>query len=326
MINPAIEKAYKILNKKELEKELILELSNLKGTDIPDLISLANKVKETYQIKSHSCTIVNAKSGKCSENCSFCAQSSFHNTEIESYPLLSGAEILEKAKEAYNSGIRKFGIVTSGRGYQKVTPELKKILASVDEIYQVLPDLEVCLTIGALSEEVVKLLADHKVKNYNINFQTNPAKYEKLVSTTHQFQEKTDTIKYLQKYGLKVCTGGILGLGEAMEDRIEMAYAIKKADVDRIPLNILIPIKGTPLEKQKHLSPTEIAVTFALFRLINPAKTIIFTAGRETIMKDFQALLMLAGANGIMTGGYLTTRGRSVKEDSTFLDNMESFK
>jgi biotin synthase len=181
------------------------------------------------------------------------------------------------------------------------------------------------VSIGILSRETAKLLAEHHTWRYNMNLQTNPARYHELIADTHTIDDKIATIKHLQSFGVTNCTGGILGLGETWQDRVEMAFAIKELNVDGIPLNVLLPIKGTPLEKYPIMRPVDVAKAFALFRLVNPTKMIKFAAGRETVMKDFQGLLMLAGANSLMTGGYLTTRGRSVEEDQVFIGHLQEF-
>ncbi|MPM55741.1 Biotin synthase [bioreactor metagenome] len=158
-----------------------------------------------------------------------------------------------------------------------------------------------------------------------MNLQTNPDRYAELIASTHSVVAKIQTICYLQKYGVSICCGGIFGLGESWEDRVKMAVACRDLEVDGIPLNVLLPIKGTPLENLPVMEPAEVAKAFAIFRLVNPAKMLKFAAGRETTMKDFQGLLMLAGMNSMITGGYLTTRGRSVAEDREFLERLARF-
>ncbi len=158
-----------------------------------------------------------------------------------------------------------------------------------------------------------------------MNIQVNPLRYQELIATTHLVDDRIKTVKLLKKHGIKACTGGILGVGERMEDRIEMAYVLKDLEVDVIPLNVLIPIAGTPLEHQKPLPASEIVKTFAIFRLVHPNKIIKFATGRESCMKDFQSLILLSGANGFLTGGYLTTRGRGSDEDLRLLEDLEGF-
>lgn len=324
-INASIQKAYTVLEGNQLDRLLVDQLAVIKGADILDLLSLANKVRIKFAPKEHVCTILNAKSGQCGEDCRFCAQSGHNNAEVDVYPLISKDEILKKAETAYATGIRSFGIVTSGTGFKKRTATFNEIIKAIDLIHNKLPDLNVCASLGILSEETVRDLADRNIVHYNINLQTEPSRYKELIATTHDINERIETIRLLQKHKIKVCCGGILGLGETMSDRIKMAYALRDLDVDVIPLNILVPIKGTPLEKQAHVSVSEAAIAFSLFRLINPRKTIKFAAGRETVMKDFQGLLMLAGANGMLTGGYLTTRGREVSEDIRFMKELDGF-
>ena len=325
-ISPAVAAAYKVLDGKTLSEAEAMALTELSGNDILDLVSLANKVRDKFAPKIVPCSIINAKSGVCSQNCKFCAQSGHHRTEIESYPLLDTEKIVGSARTVYEQGVRSFGIVTSGYGYLKADdPEFRKILDAMDRLHAEFPDLKICVSLGILSEETAKALAEHGAYRYNMNLQTNPERYAELISDTHTIEEKIRTIKYLQKYGVSICCGGIFGLGESWRDRVKMAFACRELDVDGIPLNVLLPIPGTPLEKRPVMSPAEVAKAFAIFRLVNPAKTIKFAAGRETIMKDFQGLLMLAGMNSLITGGYLTTRGRSVAEDKKFLLDLNGF-
>ena len=325
-ISPSVETAYKVLDGETLAESEAMALTGLAGNDILDLVSLANKVRDKFAPRIVPCSIINAKSGVCSQNCRFCAQSGHHHTGIETYSLLDAEKIAGAARSVYSQGVRSFGIVTSGYGYlKKDDPEFRKILAAMDIIRRELPGLNLCVSLGVLSEETAKLLAEHGAYRYNMNLQTNPERYAELISDTHSIGEKIRTIKYLQKYGVTICCGGIFGLGETWADRVKMAFACRELDVDGIPLNVLLPIPGTPLENRPVLHPAEAAKAFAVFRLVNPSKMIKFAAGRETAMKDFQGLLMLAGMNSFITGGYLTTRGRSVEEDKIFLRNLTDF-
>ncbi|URA09215.1 biotin synthase BioB [Thermospira aquatica] len=325
-MNQDILRSYKILDGEDLSMTEILALSKIGGEDLLDLVSLSYKVQKKYSPSIHLCTISNAKSGLCSENCSFCAQSSFHHTDIATYPLLSFKEIFQQAEKAYQNGIRHFGIVTSGYGYQKVNEEFQTILHIIEKVKKDFPDMEICASLGVLSEETAELLVRAGIVEYNHNLQVNPEKYSTLISSTHSINERIQTIKILKKYPVRVCSGGILGVGETMEDRIKLAFLLKNLNVDIIPLNVLIPIKGTKLEGQQKISPLEVVKTFALFRLIVKDKVIKFAAGRETIMKDFQGLIMLAGANGFLTGGYLTTKGRRSEDDKEFLEALYEFQ
>lgn len=326
LLNPLIVNAGKVLDGELLSREEAFALAeNINQEDLPDLLALANRVRKKFAPEIHACSIINAKSGRCSQNCRFCAQSVHYDTGIETYGLLSPEEVLAAAQKVYVCGIRRFGYVTSGCGYLAVDDEFRRILATLDLLHEQLPDMELCVSIGILSDQTARLLAEHHTFRYNMNLQTSPARYAGLVADTHSFQEKINTIGLLKKYGVSNCTGGILGLGESWADRIDLAFAIRELDVEGIPMNVLLPVKGTPLEKQPLLPAAEVAKAFALFRLINPAKMIKFAAGRETVMKDFQGLLMLSGASGIITGGYLTTRGRSIDEDLQMIRQLDQF-
>ena len=326
MLNPLIENAYKVLNGQSITREEALEIAEkISGEDILDLISLANKIRKKYAREIVPCSILNAKSGLCHENCRFCAQAAAHDTGIQTYPLLNQAEVLEAAGKAYENGVRAFGYVTSGYGYKTNTPEFQAILDTLDAIHDRYPEQKLCVSIGILSRETAELLAKHHTWRYNMNLQTAPARYAELISRKHTIEDKIQTIRYLQEFGVTICCGGIFGLGENWGDRIDMAFAVRELGVEGCPLNILLPIKGTPLENQPRVSPADAAKAFALFRLVNPEIMIKFAAGRETTMKDFQGLLMLSGLNSMITGGYLTTRGRSVEDDQAFIRQLESF-
>ncbi len=326
-VHHAIEAAAKVLDGEVLSEAEALDLAlGVHGCDILDLVSLANKVRDRFAPEIIACSIVNAKSGKCSQNCRFCSQSAHHSTEIETYPLLPVEEILAGARAAFASGVRAYGIVTSGIGYTEVEdPEFRRILDIMDRLHAELPELKLCISIGILSEATAQKLAEHHAWRYNMNLQTAPERYRELISSTHTIEEKIRTIRYLQQYGVTICCGGIIGLGEDWRDRVSLALAVRELGVEGVPLNVLLPIPGTPLEKLPVMAPADVAKCFAIFRLINPDKTIKFTAGRETAMKDFQGLLMLAGPNSLMTGGYLTTRGRSVTEDQTMIRQLGDF-
>ena len=325
-LNPLIENAYKVLYGGSLTKPEALALAEgIEGEDILDLISLANKVRHKFAGPVMACSILNAKSGLCRQNCRFCAQAEAHHTGIETYPLLSKEEILSAAAVAAENGVYSFGIVTSGYGYKQPTPEFSRLLETMDEIHEKFPQLKLCVSVGILSRETAKLLADHHCWRYNMNLQTSPERFGELITKEHSVQEKIDTIKFLQEFGVTICCGGIFGLGETWKDRIDMAFAVRELEVDGSPLNVLLPIKGTPLENMPVMAPHEVAKAFAVYRLVNPKLMIKFAAGRETVMKDFQGLLMLSGLNAVITGGYLTTRGRSVEDDRKFLEQLKCF-
>ncbi len=329
-LHPDIEKAYRVLDTGEpISFELASVLGQLPESEVLDLVSLANKVKNRYVAGNgeglHACSIMNAKSGVCGENCRFCAQSKHNSADVEVYGLVDDARVLEQARVLHGQGIERFGIVTSGYGYRKVTPEFKRILGMIDLLHRELPGLQVCASLGVLGEEPVAELARHGIANYNINIQVEPGRYRELIADTHSIDERIETIRRLRAHGVAVCCGGIIGTGETMQERIGMIFALQALDVTVIPLNVLVPIDGTPLEGAGPVSVPDLAKTFALCRLAHPSKIIKFAAGRETVMKDFQGLLMLAGANGFLTGGYLTTRGRDIEADRQLAGQIGRF-
>jgi biotin synthase len=328
-LHPQIAAAYRVLETGQpITYTEALQLAELPGEAAIDLASLANKVKNRYGSGPealHACSIMNAKSGVCGENCRFCAQSRHNHADIEVYDLVNEESVLIEARNCFSAGISHFGIVTSGYGYKKITPEFQRVLDMIDRLHVELPELSVCASLGMLGEEPAEALAAHGIAHYNINIQVAPDKYHSLIADTHSVEERIETIKLLRKNNISVCCGGIMGVGESMQDRIAMIFALQELDVSVIPLNVLVPIEGTPLAGKEPVSVAEIVKTFAICRLAHPDKVIKFAAGRETIMKDFQGLLMLSGANGYLTGGYLTTRGRDIADDQRFAAQIASF-
>ncbi|MGB2630547.1 MAG: biotin synthase BioB [Candidatus Omnitrophota bacterium] len=288
------------------------EIENILNMPLDRLLLKAGQVRrENASTEIELCGIVNAKSGRCGEDCKFCAQSARHNTDIPEYSLKSKDEIVNAAKKAQENGAAKFGIVTSGN--RLTLDEVKEVAEAVKEIADNL-EITPCASLGALDEESFTILKDAGLVRYHHNIETSERFYPSIVST-HEYSERVGTVKMAKKAGLEVCSGGIIGLGETWQDRMDMALLLKELDVDSVPLNFLVPIKGTPMEGVEKMSPMDAIKTIALFRIILPDKTIKIAAGRESVLKDYQALIYMAGANGMMIGGYLTVRGRSVDED-----------
>ena len=284
------------------------------------LILLANEERERRAGgKIELCSITNAKSGRCSEDCRFCAQSIYYNTKISVYPLKSKDELIAEAKRAKEIGAERFSIVTSGKGLGR--QEVEKIAEVITTIKEKI-GLSSCASLGILDTKSLVLLKDAGLNRYHHNIETSRQFYPNIV-TTHTFDDRIKTIQAAREAGLEVCSGGIIGLGESEEDRISMALTLKELDVDSIPINILVPLKGTPLEKIKTISIAEILRTIAIFRLITGNRTIRIAAGRESVLKDFQGLAFMAGANGMMIGGYLTVRGRSPQDDLAMAEEIK---
>ena len=287
---------------------------------LADLIKKADEERRRYPSSLDVCTITNAKSGLCSEDCKFCAQSSHHSADIEVYPLKTKAAMIEEAKTAKMNGAKRFGIVTSGNTLTE--DELKTIEETYIEIRRNAIEIQLCVSLGALSIEQLKRLKAAGLERYHHNIESSRNFYPKIVST-HTFDERVATIKAAKAAGLEVCSGGIIGLGESWQDRIDMALTLKELDVDSVPINILVPVKGTAMEDAHFITPIDAVRTIAIFRIALGGKTIKVVAGRETVMKDYQAMCFAAGANGMLIGGYLTTRGRSVEEDKKFIREIE---
>jgi len=298
-----------------------VDIDFLLNTPLLELISFANKIRE-YAIgsKFELCSIINAKSGSCSEDCKFCAQSSCYNTDISTYPLKDKNEIVDAAKQAKKIGAKNFGIVTSGNRLND--KELNTIASAISQIKSEI-GIEVCGSLGALQKSQLSMLKDAGLSLYHHNIETSARFYPHIVST-HSFEERVNTIKAAGQVGLEVCSGGIIGMGETWQDRIDMALLLKELDVDSVPLNLLVPIKGTPMESFETISCTDAVRTICIFRILLKDKTIKIAAGRETVLKDFQSMGFTAGANGMLIGGYLTVKGRAVEEDQKLVEETKS--
>ena len=255
------------------------------NTPLEELIFRANEVrKKCTGNKLELCSILNARSGLCTEDCKFCAQSARHHADIPTYPLKGKKEIVEAAQKARVIGAEKFGIVTSGN--RLTDSEVNVVAQAISEIKDGI-GIAVCASLGAMEKSQLQLLKKAGLSRYHHNIETSRRFYPRIVST-HSFDERINTINSARQVGLEVCSGGIIGMGETWQDRIDMAYTLKKLDVDSVPLNILIPIKGTPLESAGLVSADDAIRTICIFRIILKDKIIKIAAGREATFKDSQ--------------------------------------
>lgn len=302
----------KALSERNIDFDDAIRLFNI-GQDKPfELLAYATEVTQFYKGKKISfCSIINAKSGLCPEDCKFCAQSSHYNTDAEIYPLLSKEIIIERAQQAKEDGVHMFGIVTSGTQIE-TDEEWKTIEEAVKKINEI--GIKPCGSLGMLDKERAKRLKKAGLFRYHHNLETARSNFSSIC-TTHDYEEDIETIKNAKEAGLSTCCGGIIGLGETMEQRIELALTIKELDVDSVPINILNPIKGTPLEHRPLLSPMEVLITISVFRFILPDKDIKVCGGKEKNLRQVLPLAIVAGCNSLMTGNYLTTPGRNAKAD-----------
>ena len=297
------------------------ELAQLPEKDTMDLLFCAHKIKKMREEKETIlCSIINAKSGFCTEDCAFCAQSSHHKTEINTYPLLDEEKIVRSAMELKRGGATRYSMVTSG--YMLREDELDIICHSAAAIARE-TDLTVCASLGMLTEATARRLKEVGIAVYHHNLETARSFFDK-VCTTHDYEDDVLTVKIAKAAGMKVCSGGILGLGETWEQRVELALTLRDLDVDGIPINFLNPIPGTRMENRPLLKPLEALKCIAIFRFINPDKNILICGGREVTLRDYQSWAMLAGANGLMIGNYLTTQGRNIKTDTDMVKDHQA--
>lgn len=284
------------------------------------LMAAADKIRKTFcGDQMRFCSDVNARSGRCTENCKFCAQSGWYHTGVKEYPLRSPEDLLREAKQAEAYGAERFGIVTSGRG-QSDPVQFASIVEAVKRITKE-TKLSVCCSLGLLTEEQLKTLKAAGCQRIHCNLETAKRHFP-AICTTHTYEEKEAHIRRIQQAGLEVCSGGIFGLGETEEDRIDMAFALREHHVTSVPLNIFNPIPGTPFGKNKPPKPIEILRMFAMYRFILPHVIMRVCAGRENSLRDMQAFALSAGLNGAMIGGYLTIAGRSPERDKQMAVDM----
>ena len=295
------------------------KLLNTSHADLVYLIAVAHSIRRHFFGDNVGiCTIINAKSGRCSEDCAFCAQSAHYKGKCEIYPLIEGERIVHAAIDAAARGIQRFSIVTSGRGLGK--KDFKKVIESVKTIRQETP-LQVDCSLGILPPEQATALKDAGVERYHHNLETAPSFFDKIC-TTHSIAEKITTLNVMKNAGLSLCSGGILGLGESPEQWLEMIFVLRDIGVACIPVNILNPRPGTPLENLKPPTPLEVLKILAIMRLIVPETEIRLAGGREVNLRDFQAAAYWAGITGMIVGGYLTTGGRVLEQDLQMLNDL----
>lgn len=286
-----------------------------------ELIRQANAIRRQYAGDDlHLCAIVNAKSGLCGEDCKFCAQSARHNTGVQVYGLMDCDQIVQAADDARKIGAVRFGIVTSGN---KLTcDEIDRLVKTISRIKTEVP-IGICGSLGALDESDLSRLKQAGLSRYHHNIETSRRFYPHIVST-HLFDERLDTIRAAKRAGLEVCSGGIIGMGETRADRIDMAYTLSELNVDSVPLNILVPIPGTAIVGVDPLTIEEIIRTICIFRIILKDKAIEVAAGRELCLKDRQIEAFLAGANGMIVGGYLTVKGADPLAERKLIDEIKT--
>ena len=294
-------------------------LSLMRSLSLEDLCALAHALRLRYQGKRvDMCSIMNARSGKCGEDCKWCSQSRFHHTDIEVYPLVDAESALREAVHNASKGVSRFSLVTSGRTLSPADTE--RICAIYRRIGSECP-IKLCASLGLLNHEQLFQLKESGVTRYHCNLETAPS-YFPQVCTTHTIEEKLQTIEWAREAGLEICSGGIIGMGETWEDRIDMAVSLFECGVDSIPINSLMPIKGTPLENLERISEPDILRTVALFRYINPTADIRLGAGRALLTNDGE-LAFESGVSATITGNMLTTVAcATIRSDKKMLEGI----
>ncbi len=312
----------KAVTNQPLSYEEGCRLIQAEGADILDLISSANRVRLHYFGNEISlCAISNAKSGDCSENCSFCSQSAYHGTDIDTYPLTSSETLVSEAKTAAAQNAEAFGVVVAWWGLRE-GPDLDAILERIRSLSSA-GHLRTDASLGIIpNQKIADQLKEAGLATYNHNLETARSFFPN-VCTTHSYDERLKTIEYCKAAGIGICSGGIFGMGESLEQRIELAVALQKLDVDVVPLNFLNAIKDTPFEDLPPLRPMEILKIIAVYRLMLPSKDIMTAGGREVHLRDLQSWMFTAGASHTLIGSYLTTSGRRSEDDLRMIEDLD---
>jgi biotin synthase len=317
----SLETARKALldERRPLTKQEALDVARLPLDELPKLIALAHEVRLAYmgdEVELES--LINAKSGGCPEDCTFCSQSARYTTEVDRYPILEIDEVVDAAKATVAEGATQFCIVVAVRGPDERL--LNRVIECVDAVHEQ-TGLEVAVSLGLLEPGQAERLAAAGVKRYNHNLEAPRAVFGQIC-TTHSYEDRVETATRAKEAGMELCSGGIIGMGETLEQRVDFAFELAALEPCEVPLNMLDPRPGTPLEEQGLLDPREALQAIALFRLILPSAWLRLAGGRERVLGELQAMGMYAGANALIVGNYLTTTGRAPEEDRTMLEAL----
>lgn len=297
------------------------ELLNLYSKDLNELIDIASIItKENFNNTVEFCSIISAKTGKCQENCKYCSQSAHNKANIHIHPLLEVEEVRKAAISAKENGATRFCIVTSGRAPEG--EDFEKIIEMIRAVKEI-EGVHSCCSLGILSEEQVKRIKEAGVERYNHNINTAES-YHNDICTTHTFEDRVNTVKLIQKYGMEACTGVIIGMGETREQRAEMALELAELNPKSVPINFLNPIEGTPLENtESAIDEEEILRTICIFRIAMPKALLRYAGGRTTrFSEEYQKLGLKAGINALLVGNYLTTTGSTPENDNKLVEEQ----
>jgi len=313
--------AEKVLARRNITRSDSEKLFTIDRDNLLFLLGYANIIRKKFRGDNvELCAITSAKSGACSEDCAFCAQSKFHKTDIKTHPLVKKEEIFKRAKQASRMNAKRFCIITSGRGVISAR-DFSEILKAAEKIKKELK-LLIDASLGELSLDKARALKSSGVSRYNHNIETAESFFSSICST-HAFGDRMKTINNVKKADLELCCGGILGLGENNTHRLDFAFHLKKINPNSIPLNFLNPIAGTPLANTEALPPLEILKIIALFRFILPNREIKICGGREKNLRSLQSMIFFAGADSVISGNYLTTSGARPEDDVQMIKDLE---
>ncbi len=309
------------MNSNPISRDEALQLIATPDEKMMSLIARADRVRqEFFGNKVALCSIINAKSGNCGENCKFCPQSIYSDSNIERYPLLASEELVAGAQQVADDSIHNFGMVTSGRSLAGAS-EQANVIEAVATIAS-RTSIGACASLGTVNEAFLRRLKDAGLVSYHHNLEAAESFYSEIC-TTRTFADNVATIKAAKRLGLSVCSGGLFGLGESPAQRVELFATLRELEVDSVPLNFLNPIEGTPLkaELQQTLTPFDCLRIIAVARLMMPHTTIRVCGGREYNLREMQSWIFAAGANAMMVGCYLTTKGRKLADDLQLLQD-----
>lgn len=301
----------KVLDGEVLTREEALSLADMEGADAFALFASASRVRERFRPPAVDlCSIVSAKTGLCPEDCSYCAQSRISRAPVETHGLVELDHVVERARAARGWGARRFCIVTSGRAPSK--EELVRIAGMVSAVRR--EGLLPCATLGLLGEEELLALKEAGLHRFHHNLETS-RRFFPEVCRSHGYDDKLRTIEAVKRAGLSLCSGGIFGLGEEWEDRVDMALALRELGADSVPINFLVPVEGTPLGGAEPLAPLEALRIISLYRMLLPDREIRVAGGRLQTLGELNSFVIMAGADGLLTGDCLTVSGRSAEDD-----------
>ena len=314
----SLQLAQRVIDGQYLSAEDAYALAQTPESEVFDLMAGADLLRRHYkQDKVHTCTILNGKSGKCSEDCAFCSQSHVATTDAPVYGLVGADRIGEDAHAAMRSGVDRFSMVTSGRGLPKAE------VAKVADAFSALPreNTEYCASLGILAKEELQTLFKAGISRFHHNLETSRSHFP-TICTSHSYDARIQTVKDAKAVGMSVCSGGLFGIGETDAQVAEMALELRDIGVDAIPVNFLMAIPGTAYEHQEPISARRCLKIIALFRFVHPEAEILVCGGREGRLGELHPLIFMAGASGLMTGNYLTRGGRTVAKDQAMLDAL----